>query len=918
MSDGDTRPWVASVPTRLGQTAFPEKSKFQRHGSSSKGDAYNSGSLRRFVRRLRRKGDKIVLPDSPLHHEKQKLDYVVRIQPTPSEIDAMDYDPLVMMDCETPTDIEHEQKQLHMPVDGKECPSRTTLIKVLNNFLSRRKASKKMREISEEDGKRILSWMAAHHDADPYLHSAKLEEESTMSTYLRHCSDASTLIAEESHLGSEVERRYAPCGPQYHDFTRQYHDFTRYEMENNFLAELMDTSPRVELPDTSSPALTDTSSPALASSDVSVATPSVWAGSTLGDRSETSSSGMTSQYGSVTSAQKCNSVDSTNTSKVYEHRNKISPSREVLASDENHSTCDGSPAVPKPPPIMVEHELTAENKAVTAPSIVSTDKMLAEESYNLVAVILKRDQVPGSKRPSMFPSDESPQELWRVEAATERVDRRKGKISERDLRLIDTKSCAENTIIEALIFRHKKSAGLSKKQAGKSSTSGTGNGDGKASSEPRPLGPPTKRRRTDERKISFACPYSKKDPMRHRDCYKYTLTRIRDVKQHLTRCHRRPLYCPRCFEIFETEDSRDDHIIACGIASPSTTRPDGITEAQRQQLSKKSTPNSPFEDQWFAIWNILFPGSPPPKSPYVDNDLLQGITHYQDFVTTSGPHILSEFLSQRGAMITWSMPNEERDLAALQQTILEEGLRAVFAQWASNNGIARAASTATSLSSSSAHTGASTPPTSASVNSTNVALPPQGHSTLRYGDPIISNNYAPPEAHTREPNQIFEMHCPAAARSAHPQGQEFVPNTIAQPTLSKVPRHGISQNTLDGPSSRRRTIDRGIDYSMLGQQFSDNFLPDSRAHQGEPSLPSMATEVGQEPPIDVPHSLLNEGPLATFDYEPERAHIPFEDDGDGFMGVSLAGSVAPGLPELDFGTGLGQIDHNMGSWMNTP
>lgn len=683
--------------------------------------------------------------------------------------------------------------------------------------------------------------------------------------------------------------------------------------------------------------------------------------------------------------------------------------------------------MPKPPLIMEEHELTAENKAVTAPSIVSAEKMLAEESYNLVAVILKRDQIPGSKRPSMFPSDESPQELRRAEAATERVDRHKGKYSERDLSRIDTKNCAENTIVEGgrsrcslsprsyttgndvlpcmtpvdasdsspdppfrevrvnsegssetssiwlseysddtpklrdshpflelkesalerllesfgtcschrchaidgsrthdgsrtsrSLSNNSDGSGSSKKQAGKSSTSGTGNGDGKASSEPRPLGPPTKRRRTDERKISFACPYSKKDPMRHRDCYKYTLTRIRDVKQHLTRCHRRPLYCPRCFEIFETEDSRDEHIIACDIASPSTTRPDGITEAQRQQLSKKSTPNSPFEDQWFAIWNILFPGSPPPKSPYVDNDLLQGITHYQDFVTTSGPHILSEFLSQRGAMITWSMPNEERDLAALQQTVLEEGLRAVFAQWASNNGIARAASTATSLSSSSAHTGASTPPTSASVNSNNVALPPQGHSTLRYVDPIISNNYAPPEAHTREPNQISKMHCPAAARSAHPQGQEFVPNTIAQPTLSKVPRNGTSQNTLDGPSSRRRTIDRGIDYSMLGQQFSDDFLPDSRAHQSEPSLPSMATEVGQEPLIDVPQSLLNEGPLTTFDYESERAHIPFEDDGDGFMGVSLAGSVAPGLPELDFGTGLGQIDHNMGSWMNTP
>jgi hypothetical protein len=48
---------------------------------------------------------------------------------------------------------------------------------------------------------------------------------------------------------------------------------------------------------------------------------------------------------------------------------------------------------------------------------------------------------------------------------------------------------------------------------------------------------------------------------------------------------------------------------------------DGISYQQRSRLSRKSTPNATKEDQWFAIWDILFAAHPRPNTVYMDIDL---------------------------------------------------------------------------------------------------------------------------------------------------------------------------------------------------------------------------------------------------------------------------------------------------------
>lgn len=96
-----------------------------------------------------------------------------------------------------------------------------------------------------------------------------------------------------------------------------------------------------------------------------------------------------------------------------------------------------------------------------------------------------------------------------------------------------------------------------------------------------------------EQKRMLACPYRKLDPHRHRDCLKYTLHRIKDVKQHIDRRHSCEIGQNPCLE--------------------------GVTDEQRRKLNKTSSRNKSLELQWFNMWDILFPGKKRPRSAFSGN-----------------------------------------------------------------------------------------------------------------------------------------------------------------------------------------------------------------------------------------------------------------------------------------------------------
>ncbi|RKK74369.1 hypothetical protein BFJ71_g17280 [Fusarium oxysporum] len=86
--------------------------------------------------------------------------------------------------------------------------------------------------------------------------------------------------------------------------------------------------------------------------------------------------------------------------------------------------------------------------------------------------------------------------------------------------------------------------------------------------------------------LPLACPFSKKNLAEYRECTKFAFKRPRDVKQHLKRTHYPEL-----------------------------------NEATKRRLQKPSVRGS-REDQWFEIFDILFPGHlPRPISPYKDFEI---------------------------------------------------------------------------------------------------------------------------------------------------------------------------------------------------------------------------------------------------------------------------------------------------------
>ncbi|KAI1385601.1 uncharacterized protein F4822DRAFT_432456 [Hypoxylon trugodes] len=192
------------------------------------------------------------------------------------------------------------------------------------------------------------------------------------------------------------------------------------------------------------------------------------------------------------------------------------------------------------------------------------------------------------------------------------------------------------------------------------------------------------KRRAQDRRLWLACPYAKKDPVQYRDCYRYFLGRIRDVKQHLTRCHRKPIYCPICNELFSGEEERDSHIRQSTCKPRPSIIIEGVSEKQKKELSQRVSSKMPEEQQWFTVFDTLFSPHPRPRTPYRDKELSDDLCVFHDFMTARGPTLLAEFLEARG-VTTANLPHEEGDLSTFKKEVLAEALQRIIDQWASDS-----------------------------------------------------------------------------------------------------------------------------------------------------------------------------------------------------------------------------------------
>ncbi|KAK1957421.1 hypothetical protein LY78DRAFT_554997, partial [Colletotrichum sublineola] len=173
----------------------------------------------------------------------------------------------------------------------------------------------------------------------------------------------------------------------------------------------------------------------------------------------------------------------------------------------------------------------------------------------------------------------------------------------------------------------------------------------------------------------LACPFGKMSPSKHSGCSRYQLKRIRDVKQHLKRKHTPDDYCRRCLRIFRDEESLTQHVskpdgFGCQPAPQGKTL-EGLSQRQSRDLSRKSNPEFTDEQQWFAIWDIVFPGKPRPESAYLDSAVAMRICQFREHCAQHGEQLLAENLRAAGLL------DEDRvtaDQGQLLRRIIAESL----------------------------------------------------------------------------------------------------------------------------------------------------------------------------------------------------------------------------------------------------
>lgn len=149
--------------------------------------------------------------------------------------------------------------------------------------------------------------------------------------------------------------------------------------------------------------------------------------------------------------------------------------------------------------------------------------------------------------------------------------------------------------------------------------------------------------------VVFACPFQKFDPHKYHKCLKYTLNRIKDVKQHIYRQHtQQPYYCARCYTFFTTKDYRDQHCRRADCEKQSPPPFEGITDDQRNELKKSSPRKMSQDEQWFEVWDVVFPGRQRPQSAFIGNYVEEMVPLLRNLWNEKSAEIISGVMDTRG------------------------------------------------------------------------------------------------------------------------------------------------------------------------------------------------------------------------------------------------------------------------------
>ncbi|EXK43743.1 hypothetical protein FOXG_18839 [Fusarium oxysporum f. sp. lycopersici 4287] len=147
----------------------------------------------------------------------------------------------------------------------------------------------------------------------------------------------------------------------------------------------------------------------------------------------------------------------------------------------------------------------------------------------------------------------------------------------------------------------------------------------------------------------LACPFYVYDPEKCHQCLLTgDLRSVEDLIEHLFQFHSRPCYCMNCYETFDTQIRRDNHVLneKCKAHTPGPLF--GLAESQKAILLEIDTHHTSEKSCWFCIWSIVFPDSWEPRSPYLDQGAGLGVSMMRDFWGLYGSKCIMDSLTHHG------------------------------------------------------------------------------------------------------------------------------------------------------------------------------------------------------------------------------------------------------------------------------
>ncbi|KAK5656865.1 hypothetical protein OQA88_4414 [Cercophora sp. LCS_1] len=104
----------------------------------------------------------------------------------------------------------------------------------------------------------------------------------------------------------------------------------------------------------------------------------------------------------------------------------------------------------------------------------------------------------------------------------------------------------------------------------------------------------------------------------------------------------------------------------------------GITSEQVTKLRVRAKPTQNEVQQWEEIWKMLFPGSSPPASVYIDPSLPEEVNNLKDYMAQHAPLKIMDLLKEVGVGTT---VDDDEDGAETLQTKLSHLLLEVGDRW---------------------------------------------------------------------------------------------------------------------------------------------------------------------------------------------------------------------------------------------